>query len=62
MDVAENLAQIGVMAAAGAGFRWLTAVKAEPLMEQLHPVTLPSGETRLWKPDFTGYEQHLTLS
>lgn len=62
VDVAENLAQIAVMAAAGAGFKRLTAVKPEPLIEQLHPVTLPTGETRLWKPDFSGYEQQLTLS
>lgn len=61
VDVAENLAQIGVMAAAGAGFSRLIAVKAEPVIENLHPVTLPNGETRLWKPGFNGYEQDVSL-
>lgn len=62
VDVAENLALIGVMAAAGAGFNRLTAVKPEPVIESLHPVALPDGKTRLWKPGFSGYEQDVTLS
>jgi len=57
VDVAENLALIGVMAAAGAGFSRLNAVKPESVIESLHPVTLPNGATRLWKPGFSGYEQ-----
>ncbi|MFJ4604412.1 NEL-type E3 ubiquitin ligase domain-containing protein [Pseudomonas atacamensis] len=59
VDVAENLAQIGVMAAAGAVFSRVTAVKPEPVLEDLHPVTLPNGERRLWKPTFNGYEQEV---
>ncbi|WP_426156891.1 NEL-type E3 ubiquitin ligase domain-containing protein [Pseudomonas sp. TSRC2-2] len=61
VDVAENLALMGAMAAAGAGFNRLMAVKPEPLIESLHPVTLANGKTRLWKPDFSGYEQDVTL-
>lgn len=61
VDVAENLALMGAMASAGAGFSRLTAVKPEPVIENLHPVTLPNGKTRLWKPDFSGYEQDVTL-
>lgn len=62
IDVAENLALIGVMSAAGAGLSKLTAVKPEPVIEDLHPVTLPNGETRLWKADLGGYEQDISLS
>jgi Leucine-rich repeat (LRR) protein len=62
VDVAENLALIGAMSAAGAGLSKLTAVKPEPVIEDLHPVTLPNGETRLWKPDLSGYEQDVILN
>jgi Leucine-rich repeat (LRR) protein len=62
VDVAENLALIAVMAGAGAGFNRLAAVKPEPVIEDLHPVTLPNGETRLWKSDLSGYEHPVTLS
>ncbi|WP_415762665.1 NEL-type E3 ubiquitin ligase domain-containing protein [Pseudomonas sp. CP4] len=61
VDVAENLALIGVTAVAGAGLSRLRPVKPEPVIENLHPVTLPSGKTRLWKPDFSGYEQDVTF-
>lgn len=61
VDVAENLAMIGVMAGVGAGFGKLTAVKPEPVIEDLHPVTLPNGETRLWKPDLSAYESRVSL-
>ncbi|UVM01854.1 hypothetical protein LOY41_11340 [Pseudomonas atacamensis] len=59
VDVAENLAQIGAMAAAGATFNRVTAVKPEPVIEDLHPVTLPDGKRRLWRPTLRGYEQAL---
>jgi Leucine-rich repeat (LRR) protein len=62
VDVAENLALIGAMAGAGAVFNRLAAVKPEPVIENLHPVTLPNGETRLWNGDLRGYEQPVTLS
>ncbi|WP_448650787.1 NEL-type E3 ubiquitin ligase domain-containing protein [Pseudomonas fluorescens] len=60
VDVAENLAQIAVMASVGAVVSKFRAAKAEPLIENLSPVTLPSGETRLWKPDLRGYESTVT--
>ena len=61
IDVAENLALIGVMAGVGAGFAKLTAIRAEPVIEDLHQVTLPNGETRLWKPDLSAYESGVKL-
>ncbi|WP_434563498.1 NEL-type E3 ubiquitin ligase domain-containing protein [Pseudomonas sp. R1-6] len=61
IDVAQNLAMLGVMAGAGAGMRKLAAIKAEPVIERLEPVTLPNGETRLWKPDLGSYESDVTL-
>lgn len=62
VDVAENLVQIGVMSAAGAAFSRFTAVRPNPVIEDLQPVALPNGQTRLWKPDFSGYEQDVSLS
>ncbi|WP_431145697.1 NEL-type E3 ubiquitin ligase domain-containing protein [Pseudomonas alvandae] len=61
IDVAENLALMGVMAGVGAGVGKLAAIKPEPVIEHLEPVTLPSGETRLWKPDLSRYESSVTL-
>ncbi|MBC3366224.1 NEL-type E3 ubiquitin ligase domain-containing protein [Pseudomonas sp. SWRI154] len=61
VDVAQNLALIGGMAGVGAGFSKLVAIKPEPVIERLQPVTLPNGETRLWKPDLSGYESAVTL-
>ncbi|MGE1155162.1 NEL-type E3 ubiquitin ligase domain-containing protein [Pseudomonas kitaguniensis] len=62
VDVAENLAQIAVMAAVGAGVGRFRAVKPEPLLESLSPVTLPNGETRLWRPDLGPYESSVSLA
>jgi Leucine-rich repeat (LRR) protein len=56
LDVAENLLVLALTVGAGKGLARLTAVKAEPLIEDMHPVTLPNGKTRLWKPDLQGYE------
>lgn len=61
LDVAENLAQIAVMAGVGVGVRRFSAARPEPVIEQLHPVTLPNGETRLWKPDLSAYESSVVL-
>ncbi|WP_434557648.1 NEL-type E3 ubiquitin ligase domain-containing protein [Pseudomonas sp. Z4-20] len=61
VDVAQNLAMIGVMAGAGAGFSKLVAIKPEPVIERLQAVTLPNGEIRLWRPDLSGYESAVTL-
>lgn len=56
LDVAENLAFLAVMAGLGKGLSTLAAAKPGPLIEGLDPVTLPCGQTRLWKPDLSGYE------
>ncbi|RQO59195.1 hypothetical protein DBR46_07230 [Pseudomonas sp. KBW05] len=61
LDVAQNLALLVLTAGVGKGVAKLAAVKAEPVIENLEPVTLPSGETRLWKPDLKGYEQTVAL-
>ncbi|MFL1559055.1 NEL-type E3 ubiquitin ligase domain-containing protein [Pseudomonas sp. O64] len=61
IDVAENLAQIAVMAGVGAAVSRFRAAKAVPVIENLSPVILPNGETRLWKPDLKGYESAVTL-
>jgi Leucine-rich repeat (LRR) protein len=52
-DVAENLALMGVMAG---GARIIKGIKPSPVVDSLKPVQLPSGETRLWKPDTVPYE------
>ncbi|KRP48307.1 leucine-rich repeat-containing protein [Pseudomonas libanensis] len=61
VDVAENLAQIAVMAGVGVAVGKFRAVKPEPVIESLSPVTLPNGETRLWKPDLSAYESSISL-
>lgn len=61
VDVAENLAQLAVMAGVGAAVSKFRAAKPEPVIEHLSPVTLPNGETRLWKPDLSGYESPVAL-
>jgi Leucine-rich repeat (LRR) protein len=61
LDVAQNLAFLAVTAGVGKGLAKLASVKAQPVIENLEPVTLPSGEQRLWKPDLKGYEQAVSL-
>lgn len=53
-DVLENLA---TMVALAPVFHYTVS----PFIEGLKPVTLPSGKTRLWKPDLKPYEQNLSL-
>jgi Leucine-rich repeat (LRR) protein len=60
-DVAENLALIAVLHGAGKGLGKLATVKPEPLVEGLKPVTLPTGQQRLWKPDLGPYKAPVTL-
>ncbi|CAI8801439.1 RING-type E3 ubiquitin transferase [Pseudomonas sp. IT-347P] len=61
IDVAENLAQIALMVGVGAGARKFSAARPVPVIEKLQPVTLPNGQTRLWKPDLNGYEANIAL-
>lgn len=59
IDLAQNLALIGLMAAGGSALRQL---RPEPVIEGLVPVTLPDGRKRLWRPDLAPYKKHLTLA
>lgn len=61
VDVAENLALIAVMHGVGKGVAGLRAVKPEPVIEALKPVTLPTGKQRLWKPDIEPYKSAVRL-
>lgn len=60
-DVAENLALIAAMHGASKGVGKLTAVKPEPFVEGLQPVTSATGKPRLWKPDLGPYRAPLKL-
>lgn len=57
IDVAENLALMGVMAGVGKGVGKLTAIKPEPVVERLEQIERSDGQVRLWKPDLNAYEQ-----
>jgi len=61
IDVAENLAQIALMAGVSTGVGKFSSAKAVPAIEKLHAVRLPSGETRLWKSDLGAYESTVAL-
>lgn len=58
-----NAAQLAIMAAGhvlptGAA----AAVKPSPFIDQLKPVVLADGTTRLWNPDLNAYEHQVSLS
>lgn len=66
MDVVENLALAAALAAAGAGAGEIPAneripVETPSFIEELTPVTLPDGKTRLWKPDLTPFAHDIVL-
>ncbi|WP_239077662.1 dermonecrotic toxin domain-containing protein [Pseudomonas sp. 008] len=58
-----NAAQLAIM---GAGHVLPTgaaaAVKPSPFIDQLKPVVLADGKTRLWNPDLSPYEHQVSLS
>lgn len=57
MDVAQNVAQLALMAAAGGGSgEQVTGVRRSEFFASLKPVTLANGDIRLWKPDLAPYE------
>ncbi|WP_460124746.1 dermonecrotic toxin domain-containing protein [Pseudomonas sp. S2_C03] len=56
LDVAQNLLLLGLTASAGKGLSKLSAVEPTPVIEDLHPVTLPDGSARLCRSDMAGYE------
>lgn len=53
-DVMENLATLATQATV---FHFIVS----PFIEQFKAVTLPSGKTRLWKPDLSAYEHTASL-
>lgn len=61
LDVAENLALIGVMAGAGKGLARFNAVRPVAMIEGLEPVKRADGKTRLWKRQLSGYECDVVL-
>jgi hypothetical protein len=62
MDVAQNIAQLALMSAVGAeNAEPVTGLQRSPFFDSLKEVTLPNGETRLWKPDLAAYEQKGSL-
>lgn len=61
VDVAENLAQIALMAGVGAAVNW-RAAKPTPVIEALDEVTLPDGRTRLWRASLERYASPVTLA
>ncbi|AZF21839.1 NEL-type E3 ubiquitin ligase domain-containing protein [Pseudomonas sp. R3-52-08] len=61
IDLAENLALIALLHVAGKGVGKLLAIKPSTVIEDLHPVKLPNGQTRLWKPDLSPYKSVVRL-
>lgn len=55
-SVAINLAVAGVMAGAGHRISRISADRLPRWADQLIPITLRNGQTRLWKPDMTPYQ------
>lgn len=65
MDVVENVALIGALAATG-GNAGVPAVEKIPVetpsfIEELKPVETPNGETRLWRPDLAPFAHDIVL-
>lgn len=61
LSVADNVLQLALFHAGG-GIGEIAKVKLSPFVERLKPVQTPLGETRLWNPDLTPYQQlHLRL-
>ncbi|QAX85336.1 hypothetical protein C2E19_16395 [Pseudomonas sp. DTU12.3] len=56
VDVAENLALIGVMAGVGKGLGRLSAAKPVPVIEKAEPIERLDGKPCLWTPDLAPYE------
>ncbi|WP_421527134.1 NEL-type E3 ubiquitin ligase domain-containing protein [Pseudomonas brenneri] len=58
IDLAQNLALLGVTAGGG---KALSKLRPEPVIEDLVPVKLPGGQVRLWKPDLGVYQSDVAL-
>ncbi|PMQ12336.1 E3 ubiquitin-protein ligase sspH2 [Pseudomonas sp. AD21] len=62
VDVAENLALIGVMAGVGKGLGRLSAAKPVAVIESAELIERPDGQWRLWTPDLASYESPAGLN
>lgn len=60
-SVAENVIFMAALAGAGAAGA-ASGVESSALVDAMTPVTLPSGEVRLWQPDLTPYQSDLVLA
>lgn len=58
IDLAENLALIGVTAGVG---KALSRPRVEPVIEGTVRVSLPDGKARLWKPDLVPYRSDVVF-
>jgi hypothetical protein len=56
LGVLESVVQLGTFAAAGT-LGNVARAKLSPFFESLKPVQLPDGQTRLWNPDLSPYQQ-----
>ncbi|QJI30810.1 hypothetical protein HKK55_19560 [Pseudomonas sp. ADAK18] len=56
LAVAENLIQLGLFHAGGK-ITEVARLKLSPFVDGLKPVQTPTGDTRLWHPDLTPYQQ-----
>ena len=63
MDVAENLALIAALGAAGGGTPAVETITVETpsFIEELKEVALPDTDTRLWKPDMAPFAHDTVL-
>lgn len=61
VDVVENVALMAALGAAASGAGGVPAVQVPKLVEGMHPVQLPDGGTRLWKPDLAPFAHDIVL-
>ncbi|RMV41704.1 Leucine-rich repeat-containing protein [Pseudomonas savastanoi pv. phaseolicola] len=60
-DVVENIALMSALGAAATGSAGIPAIQVPEFVNGLKPVELPSGMTRLWKPDLTPFSHDIVL-
>ena len=60
-SVLINFAQLALMSAGHVLPSGAAPIKASPFVDNLKPVSMPDGHTRLWNPDLTPYEHAITL-
>ncbi|KPX44179.1 Leucine-rich repeat-containing protein [Pseudomonas syringae pv. helianthi] len=60
-DVVENIALMSALGAAATGASGIPAIQVPEFVRGLKPVELPSGTTRLWKPDLAPFAHDIVL-